>query len=218
MALTNEALTLWELGHRLAGEDPHAWRPFGPSLAVRDNFRMLLNEILNYNLISSLIMEKWDPKADTSEDMHIRYYLDTIGECIDRGKCSKTLLKAVWVPRGKFWGWCQQSNYPLPDFWFAYEYRMPAEEGEVVPEGNEGAPPDHPDKLRPNQRIRVACQQIASQLWKEAPTTTIADMIRNDAIQRLGGAANFEDKTVREWLKPIAPPAVRNKRGRPRKT
>ena len=77
--------------------------------------------------------------------------------------------------------------------------------------------PDHPDKLRPQQRIRVACQVIAQNLWKENPTTTIADMCKCDAIQRLCGAGNYDEKTLRKWLSPVAPLEVREKRGRPKK-
>ena len=50
MALTNDTLTVWELVHRMAGKDPHAWSPFGLSLVVKDNLRLLLNEILHGHL------------------------------------------------------------------------------------------------------------------------------------------------------------------------
>lgn len=125
ITLTNDLMTLWELGHRLAGEHPYRWRIFRVSPAVRDNFRLLLNEILEGNMESTLIMEKWRPGADTSEDMHIRYYLDNINQCIQHGIYQASFLKSVAVDRWEFRHWCIQSGYPLPDFWYGHEYNWP---------------------------------------------------------------------------------------------
>jgi len=89
---------------------------------------------------------------------------------------------------------------------------------------NESPPPDvetkqeeSAEKLRPNQNARIACQQIASVIWKNEPNRTIASVIKDELIQKYGGAAPFADETVREWIKHVAPPDVRNRRGRPKK-
>ena len=56
-----------------------------------------------------------------------------------------------------------------------------------------GSPGDDQDRtgLRPVQRTRIACQQIARALWKADPTLTITAMVERDEIQRLSGAASF---------------------------
>ncbi|TXI18213.1 MAG: hypothetical protein E6Q62_07215 [Nitrosomonas sp.] len=71
--------------------------------------------------------------------------------------------------------------------------------------------------LRTNQRIKIACQQIASIIWKNDRNPTIASVVKNELIQKYGGAASYEEDTVREWIKQVAPSEVRNRRGRPRK-
>lgn len=71
--------------------------------------------------------------------------------------------------------------------------------------------------LRHNQRIKIVCQQIASVIWKEDKTRSYPSVIEDQLIQKYGGAAPYEDDTVREWLKHVAPPEVKNRRGRPRK-
>ena len=73
------------------------------------------------------------------------------------------------------------------------------------------------EKLRPNQEAAIACRQIARVIWKEDSTRTIASVIRDELIQKYGGAAPFVDDTVREWIKVVAPPHIRNHRGRPKK-
>ena len=76
---------------------------------------------------------------------------------------------------------------------------------------------DSAEKLRPNQEAAIACRQIAKAIWKDDPSRTIASVIKDELIQRYGGAAPFVDDTVREWIKVVAPPHIRNHRGRPKK-
>lgn len=71
--------------------------------------------------------------------------------------------------------------------------------------------------LRDCQRIRLVCQQIAIVIWQEDKTRTIASVVKDELIQKYGGASFYQDDTVREWLKEIAPREVKNRRGRPRK-
>ena len=72
-------------------------------------------------------------------------------------------------------------------------------------------------KLRPSQAVRIACQQIASSIWRTQPDRTIASIVRDEIVQKLGGAEYYADETVREWIKEVAPANVSGRRGRPRK-
>lgn len=71
--------------------------------------------------------------------------------------------------------------------------------------------------LRDCQRIKLVCQQIAIVVWQEDKTRTIASVVKDDLIQKYGGASFYQDDTVREWLKEVAPREVKNRPGRPRK-
>ena len=71
--------------------------------------------------------------------------------------------------------------------------------------------------LRDCQRIKLVCQQIAIVIWKEDKSRTIASLVKDELIQKYGGGCYYEDDTVREWLKKVAPVEVKNRRGRPRK-
>lgn len=73
------------------------------------------------------------------------------------------------------------------------------------------------EKIRANQTARIACQQIASAIWKDEPTRTIASVIKDELIQKYGGGVHYQDATIREWIKVVAPRLVREKRGRPPK-
>ena len=76
---------------------------------------------------------------------------------------------------------------------------------------------DAADKMRPNQEARVACQQIAKVIWQNEPDRTIASVVRDELIQKFGGGSFYVDETVREWVKVVAPPDVKDRRGRPKK-
>ena len=76
---------------------------------------------------------------------------------------------------------------------------------------------DDKTPLRPSQRIRITVQQISSVLWQDDPTLPIAEMVKQEAIQKLGGASYYVDDTVAEWLRAVAPEEAIRKPGRPRK-
>lgn len=76
---------------------------------------------------------------------------------------------------------------------------------------------DAAEKMRPNQEARIACQQIAKAIWKKEPDRTIASVVKDDLIQIYGGGSPFVPETVREWVRVVAPPHVRDRRGAPRK-
>lgn len=71
--------------------------------------------------------------------------------------------------------------------------------------------------LRHNQRARMACQFVAEILWKKSPDMTIAAVVKHEAIQMYCDGKRYDAETVRDWVKVVAPEAVRQKRGRPRK-
>ena len=72
-------------------------------------------------------------------------------------------------------------------------------------------------RLRASQRARIACQQIAQGIWRKDPERTIASVVKDALIREYGGGGYYADVTVREWVKVVAPPKVRQKRGRPPK-
>ena len=227
MALQNDDLTVWEIGFRWAGRDPVRWWWRIP-LSVRDNFRVLMDAILNAHLSCwNISLEKRPPEnEDAPPEMFIRYHLDEINACIEGVGFDRRLLRYARIEQAAFRQWCERRAIPLPEFWFPpgwQEYQWPddgpqepvgaasesvqAQDSEVVEERDLGG-------LRPVQRARIACQQIARALWKAEPTLTIAAMIERDEIQRLGGAARWVPEVVQRWLSEVDERDPSKKRGR----
>lgn len=76
---------------------------------------------------------------------------------------------------------------------------------------------DAANKMRRNQETRIACQQIAKAIWQDEPDRTIASVVKDELIQKYGNGGFYVDETVRDWVKVVAPPHVRGRRGAPRK-
>ena len=76
--------------------------------------------------------------------------------------------------------------------------------------------PQNEKALRDCQRIKLACQQIATVIWQDDKKRTIPSVIKDELIQKYGGASFYQDDTVREWIKSVAPREVKRP-GRPRK-
>jgi hypothetical protein len=227
MALLNDTLSVWEIGFRWAGYDPAGvwWRI---PLPVRDNFRVLMDAILQAHLeCVSLSMRKGPSEDfDLPPEFFIRYHLDEVEACIAGRTFNRRLLRFAQIERPAFQDWCERHAIPLPEFWFPpgwSDYRWPSEDPEDAAKDEEGvaaavagSPAEDRDRtgLRPVQRARIACQQIARALWKTDPTLTIAAMVERDEIQRLGGAASWVPEVVRRWLSEVDERDPNKKRGR----
>lgn len=228
MALLNEQLSVWEIGFRWAGHDP-ARRWWRIPLPVRDNFRALMDAILRAQLeCRNISMEKGPSKDfDAPPEFFVRYHLQEIEDCIEGKRFDKRLLRWAEIERWAFRQWCERRGMPLPEFWFPagwgsdYQWPDDSEEsaagaGGATVQSTSNAESVGPDLggLRPVQRARIACQQIASVLWKAEPTLTIKAMSEREEIQRLGGGAYWEPEVVQRWLSEADPRDQTKKRGR----
>jgi hypothetical protein len=245
MPLLTETLTLWTIGFRWAGLDPDKlWLRI--PLPAKDNFSLLMNAILRGEILCetlTLAKRPSDSKADPK--YYIRTYMDEVYACIYGQSYDRNLLRWAQIDRHEFKIWCEAMSIPLPEFWFPPGWKLkfdtpeggtmalwaehvePEEEGDVeisyesYPGQINTKPPPLPqsDKLslRENQVARLCCQRIASQLWKDDKTRTIASVVQDKLIQKYGGGAHYENDTVRKWIREVAPPEVKNHRGRPKK-
>jgi hypothetical protein len=138
MAVLNDSLSVWEIGFRWVGYDPGRlwiWIP----LPVRDNFRMLMDAILQGHLYcDTLGLEKHSPIYADLPQMGIRYWLDDVNAAIEGQSFNRKLLKWAVVERWSMQRWCERRGIPLPEFWFPpgwnldYEWPDDSEPDEAV--------------------------------------------------------------------------------------
>jgi hypothetical protein len=227
MALLSDSLSVWEIGFRWAGHDQTRWWWRIP-LPVRDNFRVLMEAMLNAYLRSeNVFLEKRNPNDPNAfpPEFYIRSHLASIEACIEGRRFDRRLLRFAVIDRQVFRQWCERQGIPLPEFWFppgwSLTYRYPEDDGDdaEAPEGSERTEvavevQQEQSSLRPVQRARIACQQVALAIWKAEPNLTIKDLAERDEVQRLGGGAHYELEVVRRWLSQVDPRDPAKKRGR----
>jgi hypothetical protein len=237
VALVVDQLQLWTIGFKWSGLDPsRVW--LRVPAAVRDNFSTLLEAIYSEHLdCLTLASEKYAGDDPELSKFYIRYWLDDVNAGVNGTYYSRRLLRWAIVERGAFQDWCERRTISLPEFWFPpgwTDYRWPEydprsaeaiQAEKVGPEDSHLAAKRHadltgraiPTELRDNQIARIASQQIARVLWRDEPGTTIAAMVKDDRVQRYGGARFYADETVRRWVQEVAPAEVSAKKGRPKK-
>jgi hypothetical protein len=237
-----DQLQLWTVGFKWAGLDPERVWPRIPT-PVRDLFATLLEAILKDQLkCMTLAPEKWDGKDPEDAPFFVRHWSDDINRAVHYQRFRRKLLRHAVLDRTDFKDWCERRSIPLPEFWYPpgwTEYRWPeddepagaapqaavasaAGDGEdAVHSGRDAqeaaeAPEASAEDLRPSQRARLACQVIATNIWRDEPTLTIAAMSKDERL-RLGGADYYDEITVKRWVQAVAPSEVSARRGRPKK-
>lgn len=156
MPLLNDELSLWEIAFRWAGHDPDKLRVRIP-LPVRDNFRTLMDAILNGHLFcTTLALEKWGPNSGSPPEFFIRHHIEETYACIFGERYDRKLLKWARIERWSMQQWCERRGIPLPEFWFPpgwkFEYERPDENSDdesLVPQQTEASTGEEPSAQTP---------------------------------------------------------------------
>ena len=231
MALLNDDLSLWEIGFRWTGRDPDRFWLRIP-LAVRDNFRTLMDAILRGHLdCLTLALEKWNPAKHDAElkPLFIRHHLDVVEDCIGGKTFDRRLLKWARIERWAMQQWCERQGVAPPEFWFPAGWKLeyewpsddPAEEEQAGTNagaaGSGESVEERKRRIDKRHRMQMACQQIAWAVWSKEPNLTIKEVANRCEVQELGGGSEYEIETVQEWISALDPRDPRKKRGRKRK-
>ncbi len=239
MAILVDYLSVWDISNRWAGYDPRKFYLRMP-LKAEDIARTLIDAIHKAELYcESISLEKRKYQKDEAK-LSFYYWVDDFFSTTSGNSISTDLLKWAAINRYDFKQWCERMNAPLPEFWFPKDWHMEYQlsENEFPPghsymfrDLSEEAKQEYienlnvdetnnvktSDNLRYVQKAKIACQQIAMQLWKLDQTTTIADMVKKNEVQELGDGQRYSKDVVRRWLKEVAPKEVSARVGRPSK-
>jgi len=229
MPVLTDELSVWEISFRWAGHDPDCiWLRF--PLPVRDNFRMLMDAILNGQLdCDTLSLTKWRRGVDEefTKPFFIRTHLDAVEDCIRGHGYDRKLLKWARIERWAMQQWCERRGVPLPEFWFPHGWKLeyewpddgPAEEAPSNAGGPAGDESTEERKQRTDKhhRAKMACQQIALAIWAKEPKLTIKEVAYRKEVQELGGGSDYEPETLHQWISAVDTRDPSKKRGRKRK-
>jgi hypothetical protein len=139
-------------------------------------------------------------------------------------------LDSVHLQLDEFGLWTLKAGLPFPYFCLTETQKemllkrqqLESTEGESTddkPKVNQEIADRFWKRLSHSQRSRLMSRSIASDLWKNDNTLTIAEIERHDGIQNFAGGKHYSDKdTIRNWIKDLDPRDPATKAGRPSKT
>ena len=78
-------------------------------------------------------------------------------------------------------------------------------------------PPPH-RKLTPSQEDKIACREIAKEVWSKYPILDYIHMVKHPDILKIVGKQYKGKRTVRNWLCEVAPKRVKENKRRSLKT
>lgn len=174
--------------------------------------------------------ERWDRYDEFSNSWTRRHdeAVKNFPQCFDQRVFPKADLEKVHVLRTDVIRLCENAQLALPGFWFSEaeqkDHQQYLETGSASDSVHRRAArmkrediDAYWSRLDTKQKHRLLCRELAAALWLTAPDRNIADIIRDPAIQDLGGGKYYGDgKTVREWIKDLDPrPPEMKKGGRP---
>jgi len=217
MPLLDESLSLWKISFRWAGLDPDAFKyRFYIPVAVKDNIRLILNELM-YNTLfcRSLQADEFLSKA-TERD---RDNLDKIIRSISHNKYDQPFLQGHVIYRADFAHWCNRSGIPFPEFWFPagwviYELhekdRLEGADTRPRPTSNLGAKELPIQKTRgkrvdADEGIWKPAIIAAQTLWSQDTSLTIAEVVRIIKAMPELKAASFSEVAIRKRIRPLSP-------------
>jgi hypothetical protein len=239
MPILVDYLSVWDISFRWAGYDPRKFY-FRMPLEVENYARTLIDAIHKAELYCETItLEKMKFEKDEAK-LSFYYWADDFFSMTSGKRISSELLKWAAISRFDFKLWCDRMNVPLPEFWFPKGWNLEYQinENEYHPghsylfkdlseenkqeylenlNADESDDKEIKDHFRYDQKSKIACQQIAIQLWRLDQTTTIADMVKKREIQEFGDGQRYSKDVVRRWLKEVAPQEVSARVGRPQK-
>ena len=212
--ITVPTMSLWELGHRMAGLNPYRLSLLPLTAELKDAFRTLVTEIHEHRLDSSLIYEKYREEHDLDREFYLRTHLETIFEIQGNRRFHRRFLKSVFVEQRQFLLWCEQMEYPKPRFWNF----LNLDNLNALYHGSEEDLAAEIDSLTPSGRksnMKFWVGVTAERIWLDNPTMPVRDLVLAPEIVAL--TEHYQRDTVQRWVAPLAPDAVRGKRGRPKK-
>lgn len=232
MLNTVKRFSIWELGHRWHNLEPESTDSKKLPLAVQDTLRSLAGAY-HYDDLMIVNSNGVENKGAYHEPTQHRYKHEEIEEglfnCYREKVFDKRQLESVYIEQQPLGKWCLEEGIALPGFWFSagwkpdsYRYSRwqsdsSGKESLLNAQESDGSQPE--TKLRTVQIDKPVCQAIARTLWDISPQMTIADMCKHDAVQRYGNGRLYKgEHTLRDWLSEVAPPEVKGKRGRPKKS
>ncbi len=194
--------TVWQLAHNWVGTDPIKSDPHLLSNESKHAIHRLMSAAINRAIPSrtrrlQLFMD--DSLLTLIFDFrHFRKF----GKCLRNDEFDKAYLSSIYLKRGDVLRWCQSEFFLPPPIW-QIENLNALKFDEHIDDSDDDKDKWY-DKMSDRRKQRIACLEIAKQLWKENPELSYKEVHSHPAMTRYGYGKSFSFDTFKKWARPYA--------------
>lgn len=194
--------TVWQLAHNWVGVDPEKSDPHLLSDELKHSIHRLMSAAINQIIPSrtrriKLFMD--DSFFTLLVDFrHFRKF----GKCLRNDEFDKAYLSSIYLNRGDILRWCQSEFFSPPPIWQVENLDAPKSNEQI--EDSDDDKDNWYDKMSGRRKQRIACLEIAKQLWKENPELSYKEAHSHPVMTRYGYGKSFSSDTFKKWARPYA--------------
>lgn len=194
--------TVWQLAHNWAGADPEKSDPLLLSDELKHSIHRLMSAVINQTLSSRtrrFILFMDDSFFTLVSDFrHYRKF----NKCLRNDEFDKSYLSSIYLKRGDVLRWCQSEFLSPPPIWQVNILDTPKFDEQI--DDSDDDKDNWYDKISDRRKQRIACLEIAKQLWNENPELSYKEVHSHPVMTRYGYGKSFSFETFKKWARPYA--------------
>ena len=194
--------TVWQLAHNWVGADPEKSDSHPLPDELKHSIHRLMSAAINQAIPSRT--RRWVLFKDdsfTSFIFEFRHYIN-FKKCLRNDEFDKSYLNSIYLKRGDVLRWCKNEFLLAPPIW-RIEDSDALSSDELIDDSDDDKDNWY-DKMSDRRKQRIACLEIAKQLWQENSELTYREVHSHPAITRYGYGKSFSFDTFKKWARPYA--------------
>lgn len=194
--------TVWQLAHNWVGADSLISDQNQLSGELKQSIHRLLSASINHAIPSRTRRFKlFIDDSFFSMLLDFRHTL-RISKCLRKDEFDKSYLDSIYLKRSDVLCWCQNEFLLAPPIW-QIEYLDAPQLDQPIDDSDDDKDNWY-DNISDRRKQRVACLEIAKQLWKENPELSYKEAHSHPAMIRYGYGKSFSFDTFKKWARPYA--------------
>lgn len=194
--------TIWQLAHNWVGAEPEKTDLNSMDEDLKHSIHRLMSAAVSRAIPSRtrrLLLFMDDSFFTLVFDFrHFRRF----SKCLRHDVFDKAYLNSIYLKRGDVLRWCQSEFLAPPPIWKVVELDTPKSNEQL--DDSDDDKDGWYDKISDRRKQRIACLEIAKQLWKENPELSYKAVHEHQSMTRYGYGKSFSFDTFKKWARPYA--------------
>src|SRR5450759_2002427 len=176
--------TIWQLAQNWVGADPEKSDPHLLSDELKHSIHRLMSAAINQSISSRT--RRFALFMDESFFTFIFYFhhYKKFKKCLRNDEFDKSYLSSIYLKRGEVLRWCQSEFLSPPPIWQVINLDAPKLDEQI--DDSDDDKDKWYDNLSDRRKQRIACLEIAKQLWRENPELSYKEVHSHPSMTRYG--------------------------------